>query len=447
MARCIIRDQFYLAVPHIDVFHFTTGGSAATLLLFCGEILGASGLVSSTGLYPRKALTDPAVTWKLFLIAIFMLLSNTILAAYFTDDERLGTDPSIPIVSTAGYLIGGFFVGFGTRLGNGCTTGHGICGMARLSKRSITAVVTFMAAAISAANVVAPDNKAFASGTAFLRTDKMPELFNRWIGFGVTMPLVLASLYAMYNLRRSYLLIAEPNTNESGTTAEATAQFNASDMEFDGVFEKEDTSSSQEESIHEVDVEQQTNDAEQQNPAPAELVVEPKFSNKHKVPNRNERTRILDGIGKLKPAAVAGVTFSVGLAVSGMVKQSKILGFLNLFLLSNGTWDPTLLTVMVGGSIVSWISYQFVAGVGIINHSYTMECPRRSSQFSIPKNQTIDMQLIGGSVCFGIGWGVAGLCPGPAMFLAASGAVPIVVFWWPMFFVGAFIAQKIKDRS
>eukprot|EP00980_Cylindrotheca_fusiformis_P006856 scaffold1434_cov107-Cylindrotheca_fusiformis.AAC.6 len=425
-------------VAHFTPGYGTLGGaligfSAAILLLVGGEILGASGLVSSTALYPRQALTDPGVAWKILLIAIFMLLSNTVLAAHFSEDDRLSEDASIPIVSTAGYLIGGFFVGFGTRLGNGCTTGHGICGMARMSKRSFTAVATFMVSAISTANLVAPDNKATKSGTAFLRTDKAPDLFNRWIGFGVTMPLVLASLLALYNLRRSYLLaLAVPETEESDTPAvECAPQNKLTDGDV------EDTSSFKGGSCSDVEAQ-----------ASEETVPEQgEVEHKNKVLSRRERTRILDGAGKLKPAALAGITFSIGLAVSGMVQPSKILGFLNLFLLEKGTWDPTLITVMAGGSIVSWISYQFVSGHGIISNSYMMECPRRSSEFSIPTSQIIDCKLITGAMCFGIGWGVSGLCPGPAMFLAASGAVPIILFWWPLFFVGAFIAQMIKDRS
>jgi uncharacterized membrane protein YedE/YeeE len=421
------------------------GGSAAILLLFCGEILGASGLVSSTGLYPRKALTDPGVAWKLFLISIFMVLSNTVLADHFTNDTRLFNDPSIPIVSMAGYLIGGFFVGFGTRLGNGCTTGHGICGMARLSKRSFSAVATFMGAAIATANLVAPDNAALAKYTAFLRTDTPFELVNKWIGFGVIAPIVLASGYALYNLRKAYQLI---NDTEAPEKRAGGVEGAMDDMDLQEIDYNDDEEQQQQEAAT-PNGEKTSLPTPQSNYQAAKdtLEVEPKFTSKKKMPNRQERVNIMDGVSKLKPAAVAGFTFSTGLALSGMVMPSKILGFLNLFLLEKGTWDPTLIMVMAGGSVVSWISYQFVSGYGVIRNSYAMECPRRSSSFAIPTNKNIDAQLIVGSMCFGIGWGTAGLCPGPAMYLAASGAVPIIAFWWPTFFLGAYIAQKIKDRS
>ena len=177
-----------------------SGLSAATLLLLSGDILGASGLVSSTFLSPRQALSDPSMTWKLVFLSTFLLISNTVLGAYFTDDQRLGKDAGLPVVSTYGYLLGGAFVGFGTKLGNGCTTGHGICGMARLSKRSFVAVTTFMLAAVAAANLTAPENKVFSNGTRFLRTDKVPELFNRWLGFGITCFFLIPTVIALNNL-------------------------------------------------------------------------------------------------------------------------------------------------------------------------------------------------------------------------------------------------------
>lgn len=110
----------------LSLISIIPGLSAALLLLLSGEILGSSGIASSIVLEPKKHLADPKVAWKLVFMSTFLLFSNVVLAKYFTDDERLGSDPSIPVVSSWGYLLGGLFVGFGTRLSNGCTTGHGI---------------------------------------------------------------------------------------------------------------------------------------------------------------------------------------------------------------------------------------------------------------------------------------------------------------------------------
>lgn len=130
------------------------GLSAAALLLFNGDILGASGLASSFVLTPRATLTNPKNQWKLCFVAAFALTTRlyvTLIDPEALKDERLGYAPNIPIVSPLGFVVGGFLVGFGTRLGNGCTTGHGICGLARLSLRSFTAVMSFMATGILSA--------------------------------------------------------------------------------------------------------------------------------------------------------------------------------------------------------------------------------------------------------------------------------------------------------
>jgi uncharacterized membrane protein YedE/YeeE len=102
------------------------GLSAATLLLFNGDILGASGLAASFVVAPRATLTNPKHQWKLCFVAAFALTTRLYVTFIDPDalkDERLGYSPSIPIVSPLGFVVGGFLVGFGTRLGNGCTTG------------------------------------------------------------------------------------------------------------------------------------------------------------------------------------------------------------------------------------------------------------------------------------------------------------------------------------
>ena len=138
--------------------------------------------------------------------------------------------------------------------------------------------------------------------------------------------------------------------------------------------------------------------------------------------------------------------FAVGLAVSGMVQPSKVLGFLNVYLFVEGSYDPTLLTVMCAGVTISFIAYQFVEEFTFFP-SVGRKTPLMTSKFSVPCNSNpIDWQLIAGATSFGIGWALAGLCPGPAMFLAASGCLPIIIFWWPMYIVGAFLAQQLKTR-
>ena len=423
----------------VPTFHLSTGLSAAVLLLFSGDILGASGLASSTLLTPRKSITDPNVAWKLVFLSTFLLFANTILGVHFTDDERLGTDPSIPVVSIYGYLLGGLFVGFGTRLGNGCTTGHGICGMARLSKRSFVAVITFMLSAFAMAAVTAPDNKALSNATSFLRTslEDTPDLYNRWLGFGVTMAIVLPTIVALVNLFRSDPMKSKSTPSPSVDEVSSTKgeDFIDTSMFHEGQVVKNEKK----------DVEQPHDDEVIEKPMPCIVC------------NKDEQEEAiiqkLDNIHKIAPAIVSGALFALGLAVSQMVLPSKILGFLNLFTLfqPSSPYDPTLMLVMVGGLMISFISYQFVDKhrcsffASENDRSACRDCPILTSKFSVPTNTSIDVELIAGSIFFGIGWAVAGLCPGPAMFLAATGAQPVIYGWWPGFLFGSFVASKIKS--
>ena len=181
---------------------------------------------------------------------------------------------------------------------------------------------------------------------------------------------------------------------------------------------------------------------------------------------------------KIIPSIFSGIFFAMGLVISKMTVSSKIYGFLNIKGgIANGTWDPTLACVMGGGLIVSFISYQFVKGFNafkvrfafslmycnVSNHvtetspsvqlqnTNVLECPisqkKDGGHFSVPTSKIIDKNLIIGESLFGLGWGFAGLCPGPAMFLAVAGYPNILYRWWPSFFIGSYLAEKVKNRS
>ena len=123
-----------------------------------------------------------------------------------------------------------------------------------------------------------------------------------------------------------------------------------------------------------------------------------------------------------------GIIFGIGLVISEMINPAKVLGFLNLF----GEWDPSLAFVMIGALIVSTPLFHLFKN---------KEKPLFSLNFSIPKNKEIDKKLIIGSVFFGTGWGLIGLCPGPAItsiaLLNASSAIFVVSM-----FIGFYIASK-----
>ncbi len=116
------------------------GLSAALYLLFAGRIAGISGLAATVVGLTNGGSWSPARTQALGFLA------GSILGAGFA--MALVREPEIIITSSVGLLVlGGLLVGFGTRLGSGCTSGHGVCGLARLSPRSIVATLTFMVVA------------------------------------------------------------------------------------------------------------------------------------------------------------------------------------------------------------------------------------------------------------------------------------------------------------
>ncbi len=100
-------------------------------------------------------------------------------------------------------------------------------------------------------------------------------------------------------------------------------------------------------------------------------------------------------------ALACGLLFGAGLALSGMTDTAKVLGFLDLF----GRWDPDLLFVMGGAVCVTLVSFRFVL----------RGRPLLASSFSLPAQRDVDPRLLGGAALFGIGWGVFGYCPGPAL--------------------------------
>jgi uncharacterized membrane protein YedE/YeeE len=128
-------------------------------------------------------------------------------------------------------------------------------------------------------------------------------------------------------------------------------------------------------------------------------------------------------------ALLAGVTFGFGLSLSGMLDPARVRGFLDVA----GDWDPSLMFVLAGA-----------VAVGAIGHLLSLRLPHPAFDrtFHLPEKRTVDARLVGGSALFGIGWGMAGLCPGPAVAGLALGLPPTFVF------VAAMIAGMIlHDRS
>lgn len=121
------------------------------------------------------------------------------------------------------------------------------------------------------------------------------------------------------------------------------------------------------------------------------------------------------------PAFVAGALFGLGLLISGMTRPAKVTAFLDV----GGGWDPSLALVMIGAIGVFALAHRLIARRG-----RTLG----GGPLHLPTTKYVDGALLTGAAVFGVGWGLAGYCPGPALVTAASGALPGLVF------VGAMIA-------
>lgn len=130
-------------------------------------------------------------------------------------------------------------------------------------------------------------------------------------------------------------------------------------------------------------------------------------------------------------AFVVGLIFALGLGISGMTQVTKVFGFLDVF----GNWQPALIFVMGGAIAVHALGYYFVR---------RMNSPVLDSEFHVPKKKTISASLVGGAFIFGVGWGLAGFCPGPALVSLASLELRPLIFVASMLVgmkVFAFVAK------
>ena len=132
-------------------------------------------------------------------------------------------------------------------------------------------------------------------------------------------------------------------------------------------------------------------------------------------------------------ALLSGLLFGLGLSLSQMIDRDRVLGFLDV----SGDWDPTLLFVLGGAVTVTVIAFRFVL---------RLPRPIFNSKFYLPTRKDIDLPLILGTAIFGIGWGIAGYCPGPgitALVLGTSNPVLFVI----AFIVGSLIYQWYAGLS
>jgi uncharacterized membrane protein YedE/YeeE len=242
------------------------------------------------------------------------------------------------------------------------TIRHGVCGLARLSPRSLASVTTFLGVAALTVSLLTSPHSVWHEHTGFLRTDEPTPMYEN-LGLAISVGGVLLFVIALLS-----------------------------------------------------------------NPKPL------------KVP-------------KVPAALLSGALFATGLATSQMVLPSRLFGFLNFKSLFDGDgWDPSLVCTLTGAVSVSFLSYQAVQGHSLVlpklkQNGRQMQKPIMCGQFGIPTNRLLDGELLFGSALFGVGFGLSGLCPGPAMYLAAAGDARVIFCHWPAFVVGTYIAQYYKDNK
>ncbi len=124
---------------------------------------------------------------------------------------------------------------------------------------------------------------------------------------------------------------------------------------------------------------------------------------------------------------LVGLVFGLGISMSGMANPAKVINFFDIA----GTWDPSLIFVMGGALVVTFIGYRVVLA---------RPHPIFDGQFHLPGKTDLDARLIGGSALFGVGWGISGFCPGGALPALGTGNADVFVF------VAALIAGMAAAR-
>ena len=131
-----------------------------------------------------------------------------------------------------------------------------------------------------------------------------------------------------------------------------------------------------------------------------------------------------------------GLMFGAGLLVSGMSNPAKVLNFLDLGGMASGTWDPSLAFVMAGAVAVTFAGFRLVL---------RRAQPLFGERFHLPTRRELDIRIISGPAIFGLGWGLAGFCPGPALTALGYGSRAALIFAATMF-AGMWLARFLGRR-
>ena len=308
--------------------------------------------------------------------------------------------PHEPMVPLAQAALAGFLVGVGSSLGNGCTSGHGICGNARLSPRSMAYTCVFMLFGFGAATLAGTNAALGIAEASALRNVAYPAAASlaHWAALAAAAVAAFAALGFLASGNRGSSTARTRGRGSSGKTGDAG---------LDPIL------------VSESDTVGATTNAQRT------FNNERSTNVQRRLPSARQKK--LDVVSDF----VVGAIFGAGLVVSGMIHPAKVSGFLSA---TSAAWDPSLALVM-GGALALC-----VPGFALVRK--TVKSPACAADFSTPTATRIDAKLAVGGMCFGIGWGIGGICPGPAVVALASGVNPLPVAAWLASMVAGIAADK-----
>lgn len=428
-------------MPSIPSFNHV-GLAALFLLHGAGEVLAFTSLMGTFTSHPLETIKSSGDGWKCAFMASFLLTVQLLVNLPNFNAANGGIfDPATytPLWVVA---VSGLLAGFGTKCANGCTSGHGISGVGRMSPRSIVAVCTFMGMAFFTASFCSP---------AFPRIYKATRLeegvlyqSNIATGFGIffTALFCVAAIVNVFFVVRERRL-AQQTQEETGTapaTAHSAKKEETASPDEDRDTEAQEAAAEDEEKRQEVNDSDDNNDGEQDQ-------ADRSFSNddddEPRQPQQDSADVSPTDISyflKIIYATAAAPTFAFGLSFGGMAKPSKVIGFFDLTGFTREEYDPSLMFLFGAGCATSFVAYQFVAGQGVSFIQSRNPCVRTRSLsgdiYHICKANKITKSLVIGSAIFGVSLGIAGFCPTPCLIMALAGRWDAFFIWLPLFLVG-----------
>jgi len=387
---------------HTDIYRGLLGGaligaSSSLFLSLSGRISGMSGILA----HAIRSKDDNGDSWHSFVdksITSFCYIAGLLLSGFVMRDKRPevfgdGGSQDPYSLNILGLAVAATLVGLGTRLGNGCTSGHGVCGLPRRSKRSLAAVMTFMCSGMVCAYVMRVYGATTWPLNALLASS--PE---------ETEASLTALLTDSQGRPKSVLALAL-----SAFASHLLMRY-ASDMSKSVA--REPPKSLQEQALAKADT-----------VGTAHLHI---FAN--------------------LVSAVCGSIFGIGLCLSGMTDRSRVYHFLDCLNPSTG-WDLTLMGVMGGAVVVNAVTFELFRQVQLMPLLLKLKLSKRvlaaNSQYTDCKRintlmdpqGAIDAKLLVGASLFGCGWGIGGICPGPALVSTMAPHSKVVIFFCMCMFV------------